>query len=129
MSYNIAAIKKKLDDTIAQLCEVSWMFSKCPEKDFTRCRKLPLRKTISLLLAMEGGTLTTELLKHFGCSADVASSSAFVQQRSKINTYAFPSLFDLFVKKTDKPKRYKGLRLLAVDGSDFQIPTLQYAPS
>ena len=123
MSYNIAAIKKKLDDTIAQLCEVSWMFSKCPEKDFTRCRKLPLRKTISLLLAMEGGTLTTELLKHFGCSADVASSSAFVQQRSKINTYAFPSLFDLFVKKTDSPKRYKGLRLLAVDGSDFQIPT------
>ena len=123
MSGQITAIKKNLDDAITQLCEVSWMFSKRPAKDFTRGRKLPLRKMISLLLAMEGGTLTNELLKHFGCSADIASSSAFVQQRSKINTCAFPSLFDLFVKKTDNPKRYKGLRLLAVDGSDFQIPT------
>ena len=123
MSDRITAIKRNLDDAITQLCGVSWMFSKCPEKDFTRGRKLPLRKMISLLLAMEGGTLTNELLKYVGCSVDVASSSAFVQQRTKINTDAFPSLFDLFVKKTDNPKRYKGLRLLAVDGSDFQMPT------
>ena len=53
MSDQITAIKRNLDDAITQLCEVSWMFSKCPEKDFTRGRKLPLRKMISLLLAME----------------------------------------------------------------------------
>ena len=72
---------------------------------------------------MEGGTLTSELLKYFGCSADIASSSAFVQQRSKISDEAFPMLFSLFVKKTDSPKLYKGLRLIAADGSDIQIPT------
>ena len=32
-------------------------------------------------------------------------------------------LFSLFVKKTDSPKLYKGLRLIAADGSDIQIPT------
>lgn len=119
----ITAIKKKLDDAIKQLCEVSWMFSERPGKDFTRSRKLPFRKVISFLLSMEGGSLTNEMLKHFGCSADIASSSAFVQQRGKINAAAFPSLFDLFVSKTDSPKLYKGLRLLAADGSDIQIPT------
>ena len=123
MLERISIVKQKLDAAITQLCEVSWMFVKHPEKDFTRDRKLPFRKMVSLLLSMEGGTLTTELLKHFGCSADIASAPAFVQQRNKINSAAFPSLFDLFVQKTDAPRYYKGLRLLAADGSDIQIPT------
>ena len=98
----ISTVKQKLDAAITQLCEVSWMFAKQPEKDFTRERKLPFRKVISLLLSMEGGTLTTELLKYFGCSADIASASALVQQRNKINSAAFPSLFDLFIPKRKK---------------------------
>ena len=99
MTNKISAVKRKLDAAISQMCEVSWMFTKSPGRDFTRSRKLPFRKVISLLLSMEGGTLAKEMLKHFGCAADIASSSAFVQQRGKINADAFPSLFDLFVKK------------------------------
>ena len=118
----IETIKGKLDSAISRLCEVSWMFSKRPEKNFTRNRKLPFRKMISILLAMEGGSLTSELLRYFGCSAETASSSAFVQQREKINADAFPSLFDLFVEETNANKLYKGLRLIAADGSDIQIP-------
>lgn len=128
MTDNISIIKRKLDDAITQLCEVSWMFSKHPGRDFTRSRKLPFRKVISFLLSMEGGTLANEMLKYFGCSAEIASSSALVQQRGKINADAFPLLFDLFVRKTDSNKLYKGLRLLAADGSDFQIPTNPHDP-
>ena len=123
MTDRITAVKKKLDDAINQLCKVSWMFSERPEKDFTRNRKLPFRKVISLLLSMEGGTLATEMLKHFGCFSEIASVSALVQQREKINAAAFPSLFDLFVGSTDANKLYKGLRLIAADGSEIQIPT------
>ena len=123
MTNRIRTIKKKLDDAISQLCEVSWMFTKNPEKDFTRSRKLPFRKVISFLLSIEGGTLTTELLKYFGCSCEIASASAFVQQRGKLNAMTFSSLFDLFVRNTDSNKLYKGLRLLAADGSEIQIPT------
>ena len=123
MINKIRAVKRKLDAAISQLCDVSWMFTKSPGRDFTRSRKLPFREVISLLLSMEGGTLTTEMLKHFGCSAGIASTSAFVQQRGKINADAFPSLFDLFVQKTDTNKLYKGLRLIAADGSEIQIPT------
>ena len=123
MLDRITTVKKKLDDAIDQLCKVSWMFSERPGKDFSRVRKLPFRKLISFILAMEGGSLTNEMLKYFGCSSEIPSSSAFVQQRGKLNAFAFPDLFDLFVAKTDSSKLYKGLRLIAADGSDIQIPT------
>ena len=123
MPSQIQEVKEKLNSAIAQLCETSWMFAKDPTRDFTRERKLPLREVISVLLCMEGGSLTGELLRYFGCSQHTASSSAFIQQRQKINEFAFPSLFDLFVRNTDKDSLYKGYRLLAADGSDIQIPT------
>ena len=123
MKDRIRTVKKKLNDAISQLCEVSWMFCRNPDKDFTRSRKLPFRQVISFLLTTEGGTLAAEMLKYFGCSCEIASTSAFVQQRGKINEAAFPSLFDLFVRNTDENKLYKGLRLIAADGSEIQIPT------
>ena len=122
MSSQIQAVKEKLNSAITQLCETSWMFVKDPTRDFTRERKLPLREVISVLLCMEGGSLTGELLRYFGCCQHTASSSAFIQQRQKINEFALPSLFDLFVRNTDKDRLYKGYRLLAADGSDIQIP-------
>ena len=125
MSSQIQEVKDKLGFAIDQLCKTSWMFVKDPGRDFTRERKLPLHKVLSVLLCMEGGSLTNELLRYFGCSQDTASSSAFIQQRHKINEFAFPSLFDLFVKNTDEERLYKGYRLLAADGSDIQIPTNQ----
>ena len=123
MLNNIDFVKRQLDAAISQLCKTSWMFSKNPGKDFSRTRKLPFRKVINFLLSMEGGALATEMLSHFGCSAKIASPSAFVQQRGKMDPSAMSSLFDLFVKKTDSNHSYKGYRLLAADGSDIQIPT------
>ena len=123
MSSEIQILKEKLKLSISQLCSTSWMFAKNPDRDFTRERKLPLYEVVSILLCMEGGSLTGELLRYFKCSQHTASSSAFIQQRQKINEFAFPSLFDLFVRKTDKDRLYKGYRLLAADGSDIQIPT------
>ena len=123
MVDRIINVKNKLDSAIDDLCKISWMFSTRPGKDFTRARKLPFRKVVSFMLAMEGGSLTNEMLKHFGCSATTASSSAFIQQRAKIDANALVSLFDLFVSKTDSPKLYKGLRLIAADGSHIQTPT------
>ena len=48
MLNEISDVKKKLAEAIAQLCEVSWMFVKDPERDFTKKRKLPFDKVISL---------------------------------------------------------------------------------
>ena len=53
MLDRIKMIKRKMDESLEQLCKVSWMFSKQPEKDFTRKRKLSFSKLVSFLLAME----------------------------------------------------------------------------
>ena len=72
---------------------------------------------------MEGGNLTNELMKQFGCRADVVSASAFVQQRGKILPAAFETIFRLFAEDSDTGRLFNGYRLFAVDGSDLQIPT------
>ncbi|MEF9916532.1 MAG: IS4/IS5 family transposase, partial [Lachnospiraceae bacterium] len=93
-----------------------------PKADFSRNRKMPYESMILSLLTMEGTTLSNELLRQFGCNTTTATSSAFVQQRKKILPVAFESLFHDFVAHTTQEDNYKGYKLLAVDGSDIQIP-------
>lgn len=94
-----------------------------PKTDFSRNRKIPYDKLILSLLTMEGTSLTNELLRQFGCDMNVATSSAFVQQRKKLRSKAIEQLFQSFTSATDNSVTYKGYRLLAIDGSDIQIPT------
>jgi len=94
-----------------------------PDIDFSRNRKIPYEKMILSLLTMEGTTLTNELLRQFGCDISTATSSAFVQQRKKILPLAFERLFQSFASQTSQNNNYKGYKLIAVDGSDIQIPT------
>lgn len=94
-----------------------------PMVDFSRNRKIPYESMILSLLTMEGSTLTNELLRQFGCAITTATSSAFVQQRKKILPAAFEKLLREFVAQTTQENEYKGYKLLAVDGSDIQIPT------
>lgn len=65
--------------------------------------------------------MSNELLDSFNCSIKTPSSSAFVQQRSKIDPSAFEYLFKI-VNSNSYKSNYKGYRLLAVDGSDIHIP-------
>lgn len=94
-----------------------------PNVDFSRNRKIPYENMILSVLTMEGTSLTNELLRQFGCNSTTATSSAFVQQRKKILPFAFERLFHDFVSQTSQEDNYKGYKLLAVDGSDIQIPT------
>ena len=96
---------------------------KNPKKDFKRTRKLPFSQMILTLLCMEGGSLACELMKTFGHTPKLPSSSAFVQQREKILPEAFETLFGLFVNATHSNLLFNGYRLLAIDGTDIRIPT------
>ena len=104
--------------------ENSSLYSKRPGKDFSRNSKLSLEKTISILLTMQGKSISSELLDFFNYDQDTPSASAFVQARSKMAPKTMEILFKRFVKISDVCNTYKGkgLRLLAADGSEFQIP-------
>ena len=123
MPQHISSVRTHLLKCIRNISENVWLYSKAPGKDFTRNRKLSFETMIKTLLCIEGGSLTNELMKRFGCRADTVSSSAFVQQRNKILPEAFETIFKMFAENTNTGPLYKGYRLFAVDGSDIQIPT------
>ena len=101
-------------------------YSKSPGTDFTRSRKIPFNVLIMTMLRMEGRSLSNELISLFPKANETPSVSAFVQQRNKLKAGIFDALFHSFVLSTEasqSPPTFNGLRLLAVDGSDIQIPT------
>lgn len=92
-----------------------------PDTDFTRNRKFSFDQIVKFILTMEAGSIKDELYKYFGLTLDNPTASAFVQQRNKISFEAFHWLFSTFTSLTLNEKKYKGYRLLAVDGSTIPI--------
>lgn len=123
MNRNTQELKELLISIIDKQKQNLTDFISNPDVDFSRNRKLSYENMILSLLTMEGASLTNELLRQFGCSTNTATSSAFIQQRKKILPFALESLFHDFTRQTSKDDNYQGYRLLAVDGSDIQIPT------
>ena len=114
-------IKNTLCTVIRNMAKHPEDFCRCPEKDFTRNRKLPLEKVLALLVKMGGHSLRNEMLDCLDFKEMPASVSALVQQRSKILPEAMEYLFREFTNRGHEPKTYKEYRLLAVDGSDLQF--------
>ena len=116
-------IRDLLEKSQKDLNESMHQYISNPARDFVRNRKLPFNKVISSVLGMEGRSLNNELLYQSGCTIETPTSSAFIQQRSKIHYKAFESLFHNFTTLAMKNniQFFKGYRLLAVDGSDIQI--------
>lgn len=115
-------LKKLLMSKIQNVANNSNLYCTNPEKDFTRKRKLTMEKMIVGIIGMESGSLTNELIDFFNTSAGTPTSSAFCQQRCKISSDAFQTVFCQFSQEIlDSFK--DDLPLLAVDGSKIQIPT------
>ena len=114
-------IKNTLHSVIRDMAKHPEDFCRCPEKDFTRKRKLPFEKVLTLLVKMGGHSLRDEMLDCIDFKEMPASVSALVQQRNKVLPDALEYLFREFTNRCHKTKQYKGYRLLAVDGSDLQF--------
>jgi hypothetical protein len=114
-------ITRRLLKSICEAEDDSRNFVKNPEKDFTRKRKLGFSEMVRIILSMGGKSLNLELLDYFSYDTGAASCSAFVQQRGKLLPELFEKIFKEFTASLPKPKKYKGYRLLAADGSDLNI--------
>lgn len=115
-------VKSLLMSDISSIASNPDNFIHNPGHDFTRERKIPLQKLMHFCICMESGNLQHELLKYFHFSPDTATSSAFIQQRSKLKPEIFLHLLKLF-NAHFQPETYRGVyRLIACDGSEFNIP-------
>jgi hypothetical protein len=114
-------VRGKLNDVIDEVVSIKEQFVKNPIKDFTRKRIFDLGTVIRTLLTFGGNSLNKEMLDFFTCNRIFVTSSAFIQQIDKIIPEAFKYIFDKFTNAIDQKKTFDGYRLLAVDGSVFNI--------
>lgn len=122
MSYPLY-VKGKLLETIREAAQDSRSYCKNPDKDFTRNRKIPFEEMLTLIIMMEGSSIKKELLDYFNYNIETATSSAFIQQRSKITFKAFEYIFHKFNSLFPEENLYKGYRILACDGSNIITPS------
>lgn len=74
---------------------------------------------------MAGHSLRKELDDYFlSNSRSLPSVSAFVQQRAKLSPDAFPRIFRCFNNRLPFTQTYRGLHLIACDGTDLNIPSI-----
>lgn len=108
---------------------------KVNEKDFTRNRKQPFSHVILFMLNLLRKSLGIEIdnfvrfmsEKLSNIKAVEFTSSAFVQNRKKINPSVFQHLSDVITTnyyelESSSIRLFHGLRILAVDGSLFTLP-------
>jgi len=99
------------------------------KKDFTRKRKLPFVSTVLFMINIIKQTIQKELthfIKMFEDKSKNISKSAFSQSRIKLKPEAFIELNDCLINEfyTDNVvKKWKGFRLLGIDGSKLILPT------
>ena len=105
------------------------------EQDFTRNRKQPFAATLLFMLNSLRKSLAIEIdgfirhLKGHLALGDSGrfTSSAFIQNRQKINPAIFSRLSEVIVENfytadNDTQRRLHGFRVLAVDGSTIMLP-------
>lgn len=121
MTHSIE-VKNKLFSIIEEMNSCHWLFTKNPDKDFSRKKKWSFEEIMKFMLVMEGKSLKDELLQYFAFDNLTPSNSSFNQRRAQILPEAFGFLFHEFTNSfRDDYVVYKGCRLIACDGSDLCI--------
>ena len=95
MGYS-AFIKEKLLFLINEMDQYHWLFTRVPEKDFSRIKKWSFAEILRFIISMEGKSLKDELLEHFNFSIDTPTNSSFNQRRAQILPEALEFLFACF---------------------------------
>ena len=116
----VMILRERLFSIIRRLGEEPEWYARKPGRDFTRKRTLTPAVLIHLILAMGEKSVWKGLLGYFRRRIDTPSASAFVQQRQKLLPSALEDLFHRFSDRLRPQKKFRGYRLLAVDGSSLK---------
>lgn len=124
--YTSAEVKKAFHDVMNTVEKNINLYVLKPGHDMSRSSKLGIRNLIPFLCTLKMQRISTELDDFFNCSYQIPpTKSAVTQQRSKLNEDLFPFFFNEFNRKLPPRVNYRGFNLLAVDGSDINLPTLR----
>lgn len=119
MFANIKNVQISLTDAIENVCSNKNKYTNNPCRDHTRNRTMTFKDTVSIILGMTSLSSNNEIIEYFNFNAKkICTTSAFVQQRSKIKYDAFKQIFNDFTKAAYENESQENLPLIAVDGSD-----------
>lgn len=119
-----STIKSKLFNIISDAEANIDEFVINPGKDMTRHRDCSFSDTILTIMNFSMNRLNTELFHFFdNKSKKIPSKSAFCQQRKKLNDKLFPHLMKSFYDAFSTSNKYRGYTLMAIDGTDINLPT------
>ena len=117
MSITPEILKEKLDSAIHEAVK-QYHEENESKKTFSRNRTLTMTTMMKTLLSMKGGSLNKEL-HELGIKA---FASAFSQQRKKLSAWEFENVFESFNRQCFDEMKYKGYRVLAIDGTAVNLP-------
>lgn len=115
---------KMFIETVAEESEVRQLFT-TQKSDFSRDRKLPMKKVVVLIINFLKRSLSIELREFFDfidAAKNQCTKGAFCLQRIKLKPVFFQFWNHLLVEKfyhhyQDAAKRWRGFRLMGIDGS------------
>ncbi len=99
-------------------------------EDFTRQRKMPFEKVALFTMSLTRRSIQIDLTKFIRAFADGirdVTNSAFNQGRKKLRPEVFRKLLEVttgefYSDNEARVKLWRGMRLLATDGSVFRLP-------
>lgn len=116
-------LKKKIFTLISEISDTPETFTTFDPHAFSRKSKWGIQSLMKFILSFDSNSLGFEIGKFFAYKKSFPTTSSFVQQRKKLSYTAFEQLFHTFHQQTDvNPQLYRGYRLLALDGSELDIP-------
>ena len=121
MNQNPENVKEKINSIISDMEKHSYLFVNRPGHDFMRQHlgKLTFSDTMKLILSMDKGTVSDELIDFFDMDADrIPFQSAFNQRRDQLSLLAFQYLFSEFSAAFPQiTHSFKDHCILAFDGT------------
>ena len=102
--YAPSTIRNLLDRSINSVVEnVNW-YTKSPDIDFTRNRKINADTLIKFILSVTGKSMNSNLCDFFTLADDLPSQSAMCQRRALLYPDAFRRVMRLFTDNMDNLK-------------------------
>ena len=116
-------------DAVNYVSENIRSYSRQPEIDFTRNKKLPITTLLPFLVTQGSSSTKNELTEAYDFSALRPSSQAFIQQRAKLKPEGLQALFQKFNTSLDEFHPKGKYRFIAADGSSFTYSSSpKYSP-
>lgn len=116
-----ASLKKALFNSIDHLLEDRNTHLKDPGKSFSRVQKISFRETMLFPITLSSESTSIELLDFFRKSK-LPTQAAMSYRRDQVRTTAFADLFRDFTSVLPGRKTYRGMYLIACDGTRLNTP-------